>query len=254
MRYAMKVLIVEDETAAYETLVAILEDIDPTIEVVANTESVGQTVGWLQNNPEPDLIFMDIQLSDGLSFLIFDKINIETPIIFTTAYNEFAIDAFKQNSIDYLLKPIKPEYLERAINKFKRWTQKDILDYISRLPQLAPKPQYVNKLLIPVKDKLLPIDLSDVSFFYTTDKHTQVWMKDSKSYPISKTLEQIYGSLNPKDFYRANKQYIIGRNSVQNITIWFDNRLLITMDTDTPERIYISKNKAADFKAWIVSE
>lgn len=250
----MKVLIVEDETAAYETLVAILEDIDPTIEVVANTESVGQTVGWLQNNTEPDLIFMDIQLSDGLSFLIFEKIKVETPIIFTTAYNEFAIDAFKQNSIDYLLKPIKPEDLERALTKFKKWTQKDILDYISRLPQLAPKPQYVKKLLIPIKDKLLPVDLSDVSYFYTTDKHTQICLKDGRSYPISKTLEQICGSLNPTDFYRANKQYVVRRNSVQNITIWFDNRLLITMDTDTPERIYISKNKASEFKTWIVGE
>lgn len=250
----MKVLIVEDETAAYETLVAILEEIDPTIEIVANTESVGQTVDWLQNNPEPDLIFMDIQLSDGSSFLIFDKIKVETPIIFTTAYNEFAIDAFKQNSIDYLLKPIKPENLERALTKFKKWTQKDILEYLSRLPQLVTKPQHVSKLLIPIRDKLLPIDLNEVSYFYTTDKHTQVWLKDGKSYPVSKTLEQIYGSLNPTDFYRANKQYIIARNSVKNITIWFDNRLLITMDLGTPERVYVSKNKASEFKAWIVCQ
>lgn len=250
----MKVLIVEDETAAYETLVAILVDIDPYIEIVGNTESVIQTVNWLQNNTEPDLIFMDIQLSDGVSFLIFDRIKIEIPIIFTTAYNEYAIDAFKQNSIDYLLKPIKHEDLERALNKFKKWTQNDILDYLSRLPQLAPRPQYNNKILIPIKDKLLPISLNDVSFFYTADKNTHIILKGGESYPISKTLEQIYSTLNPTDFYRANKQYIIARSSVENITIWFDSRLLITLDTDVPERIYVSKNKASEFKEWMVKE
>lgn len=250
----MRVLIVEDETAAYETLEAILLDIDPSIQVVGNTESVIQTVSWLQNNTEPDLIFMDIQLSDGVSFLIFERLKIETPIIFTTAYNEYAIDAFKQNSIDYLLKPIKHEDLERALNKFKKWTQNDILDYLSRLPQLAPQSQYNSKLLIPIKDKLLPINVSDISFFYTTDKSTQVSLKDGQSYPISKTLDQIYSTLNPNDFFRANKQYIIARNSVQNITIWFDNRLLINMNIDVPERVYVSKNKAAEFKTWMVNE
>ncbi|MDR2948007.1 MAG: LytR/AlgR family response regulator transcription factor [Dysgonomonas sp.] len=247
----MKVLIVEDETAAYESLVDILKDIDPAIQVVGNTESVSQTIHWLHNNPEPDIIFMDIHLSDGSSFLIFESIEVETPIIFTTAYDEYAIDAFKLNSVDYLLKPIKSEELERALHKFSRWTRKDILEYLSRLPQLAPQPRYNNKLLLPVKDKLLPIDLRDVSYFYTTDKSTQVYLRDGKSYPYSKTLEQIFSSLDPANFYRANKQYIIARDSVKNITIWFDNRLLITLDIDVPERIYISKNKAADFKAWV---
>ncbi|MDR3059179.1 MAG: LytTR family DNA-binding domain-containing protein [Prevotella sp.] len=247
----MKVLIVEDETAAYESLVDILKDIDPAIQVVGNTESVSQTIHWLHNNPEPDIIFMDIHLSDGSSFLIFESIEVETPIIFTTAYDEYAIDAFKLNSVDYLLKPIKSEELERALHKFSRWTRKDILEYLSRLPQLAPQPRYNNKLLLPVKDKLLPIDLRDVSYFYTTDKSTQVYLRDGKSYPYSKTLEQIFSSLDPANFYRANKQYIIARDSVKNITIWFDNRLLIALDIDVPERIYISKNKAADFKAWV---
>lgn len=247
----MKVLIVEDETAAYESLVDILKDIDPAIQVVGNTESVSQTIHWLHNNPEPDIIFMDIHLSDGSSFLIFESIEVETPIIFTTAYDEYAIDAFKLNSVDYLLKPIKSEELERSLHKFSRWTRKDILEYLSRLPQLAPQPRYNNKLLLPVKDKLLPIDLRDVSYFYTTDKSTQVYLRDGKSYPYSKTLEQIFSSLDPANFYRANKQYIIARDSVKNITIWFDNRLLITLDIDVPERIYISKNKAADFKVWV---
>lgn len=250
----MKILIVEDETAAYDSLVEILHDIDPNIQIMGNTESVRQTIDWLGSNPEPDLILMDIHLSDGSSFLIFESLEIETPIIFTTAYDEYAIEAFKVNSIDYLLKPIKTEELERAIQKFKKWTQPEMDEYLSRLAQLIPTKRYKEKMLIPVKDKLLPIDLQEVSYFYTTEKNTNVYLKNGNSYPYSKTLEQIFSTLNPENFYRANKQYIIARSSVKNITIWFDNRLLLTLDIDVPERIYISKNKAADFKAWLVNE
>ena len=250
----MKILIVEDETAAYDSLVEILHDIDPNIQIMGNTESVRQTIDWLGSNPEPDLILMDIHLSDGSSFLIFESLEIETPIIFTTAYDEYAIEAFKVNSIDYLLKPIKTEELERSIQKFKKWTQPEMDEYLSRLAQLIPTKRYKEKMLIPVKDKLLPIDLQEVSYFYTTDKNTNVYLKNGNSYPYSKTLEQIFSTLNPENFYRANKQYIIARSSVKNITIWFDSRLLLTLDIDVPERIYISKNKAADFKAWLVNE
>ena len=250
----MKILIVEDETAAYDSLVEILHDIDPNIQIMGNTESVRQTIDWLGSNPEPDLILMDIHLSDGSSFLIFESLEIEIPIIFTTAYDEYAIEAFKVNSIDYLLKPIKTEELERAIQKFKKWTQHEMDEYLSRLAQLIPTKRYKEKMLIPVKDKLLPIDLQEVSYFYTTEKNTNVYLKNGNSYPYSKTLEQIFSTLNPENFYRANKQYIIARSSVKNITIWFDSRLLLTLDIDVPERIYISKNKAADFKAWLVNE
>ncbi|WP_316819189.1 LytTR family DNA-binding domain-containing protein [Pedobacter nyackensis] len=250
----MKILIVEDETAAYESLVEILNEIDPAIAVTGNTESVSQTINWLNEHPLPDLILMDIHLSDGSAFLIFEHIEIEVPIIFTTAYDEYAIEAFKVNSIDYLLKPIKPTDLERAINKFKKLSSTNILEYLSKVNQLAPAPRYKNKLLIPLHDKLLPVDLMEVSFFYTTEKSTSIGLKNGNTYPYPKTLDHILSSLNPSNFYRANKQYIIARNAVKNITVWFDSRLLITLDREVPERIYISKNKAADFKEWLVSE
>lgn len=249
----MQVLIVEDETAAYESLIEILKEIDPTIQVLGNTESVSQTISWLNTHPAPDLILMDIHLSDGAAFLIFDHIDIEVPIIFTTAYDEYAIEAFKVNSIDYLLKPIKTTDLERALQKFKRFTQNDLASYISKITKLAPTKQYKDKILIPVQDRLIPIDLQTVSFFYTTDKSTYIYLKDGTKYPYSRTLEQIYATLNPDNFYRANKQFIIARNAVLSITIWFDNRLLITLDTEAPERIYVSKNKASDFKEWMVN-
>jgi len=249
----MKILIVEDETAAYENLVEIISGIDPSIQIAGNTESIRQTIRWLKTNQMPDLILMDIHLSDGIAFSIFNNITIEIPVIFTTAYDEYAIEAFKVNSIDYLLKPIKAEEMERALLKFRKLTRPDILQYLSHLAQLAPVTYYKDKLLIPFKDKLQPINLTEISFFYTTDKNTRVYLKNGKSYSYSKTLEQIESTLNPADFIRANKQFIISRNSVKEITIWFDSRLLVTPDIEPPERIYISKNKAAEFKAWIVS-
>lgn len=250
----MKILIVEDETAAYENLVEILTMMGPDIEIAGYTESIRQTIQWLQSNPNPDLIFMDIHLSDGSAFSIFSGIKVEVPIIFTTAYDEYAIDAFKVNCIDYLLKPIKVEEMKRALDKFRKWTQKDILNYLTYLTNLTTAPKFKDKLLIPLKDQLQPLDLNEISCFYTTDKNTRIFLKNGKSVPYSKTLEQIEASLNPKDFIRANKQFIIARKSVKNITIWFDNRLLITLDIEPPERIYVSKNKAAEFKAWIVND
>ena len=250
----MKVLIVEDETAAFEYLVNIIEKVDPSIEIAGNTDSISQTINWLIFNSLPDLIFMDIHLSDGLAFSIFDEIDIETPIVFTTAYDEYAIEAFRVNSLDYLLKPIKYEDLKRSLQKFSKWTRADIVEYLAKLVQVTPIQRYKDKLLIPLKDKLFPVALSDVSYFYTTDKTTTIFLKNGKSYPYAKTLEQIYVSLNPVLFFRANKQFIIARESVKKITVWFDSRLLIDLEMEVPERIYVSKNKALEFKMWIVNE
>ena len=250
----MKILIVEDETAAYENLVEILSEIDPKIQIAGSTESIRQTIKWLESNQNPDLILMDIHLSDGSAFAIFDKLTVETPIIFTTAYDEYAIEAFKVNSIDYLLKPIKPEELKRALDKFKRLSRQDVMKYIAQLTQFTPSPKYNDKLLIPFRDKLQPVDTKEISFFYTTDKNTQIYLNNGKTLSYSKTLEQIERSLNPADFFRANKQFLISRGSVSNITIWFDSRLLLSMNQETPERIFVSKNKASEFKAWFVRD
>lgn len=250
----MRILIVEDETAAYENLVAILSEIDPDICVEGNTESVSQTISWLQNHINPDLILMDIHLSDGSAFSIFNSLKVEIPVIFTTAYDEYAIEAFKVNSIDYLLKPIKVEDLKRALNKFRKWSSPDILQYLSHLSKLAPVLRFKDKILITEKDKLLPVNVNEISFFYATEKHTSIFLKNGKNYPFSKTLEQISDMLNPVDFIRANKQFVIARDSVKNITIWFDSRLLINPDVEPPERVFVSKNKAAEFKAWITRD
>lgn len=252
----MNVLIVEDESAAFENLSAMLAQVSPGIQVVGNTESVSQTVKWLRSNPAPDLLFMDIHLSDGLAFAIFEQMTVEVPIVFTTAYDKYAIEAFKLNSIDYLLKPIKECELRRALEKFSRWTRPDMEQLLERISQMSNAglgQHYNSRILIPYKDKLLPVELDNVACFYTTDKNTSIILRDGKSYPYSKTLDQIMQTLDPLRFTRANKQFIVARHSIQNLTIWFDSRLLVKLDVDTPERIYVSKNKAAEFKQWMVS-
>lgn len=249
----MKVLIVEDETVAYENLVEIIHEIDDSISIVGNTESINQTISWINNNISPDLILMDIHLSDGNAFEIFQQVSVEVPIIFITAYDEYAIEAFKVNSIDYLLKPIKVDDLENALLKFKKWTRTEVVQYLSQMSELQLPHKYKNKLLIPHDNQLIPINIQDICCFYTTDKNTFVFLNDGQQYSYSKTLEQIALTLNPADFIRANKQYIIARESVATITIWFDNRLLIQLNVNTPERIFVSKNKAAEFKSWIVN-
>ena len=249
----MRVLIVEDETAAYDNLEAILKEIDPSIRIVGYTESIVQTVRWLSNNPTPDIIFMDIHLSDGSAFNIFSAKTVEAPVIFTTAYDEYAIQAFKVNCIDYLLKPIKTEEVKAALDKFQRLNRQDMVDYFSRIPQLLITPKYPEKLLIPINNELLPVDVSQISYFYTTVKCTRTILKDNTGLCYMKALDSIYASLDPSLFFRANKQFVISKSSIKNITIWFDSRLLVTLDTEVPERIFVSKNKAAQFKKWLTS-
>lgn len=248
----MKILIVEDETVAFENLSTILHEIDPSIEVIGNTESIKQTIHWMQNNTAPDLILMDIHLSDGSAFTIFESIELETPIIFTTAYDEHAIDAFKVNSIDYLLKPINPEDLKRALQKFRKWTQVELNSHLSQLLNLAPS-NYATKLLVPYQDQLLPISVCEVACFYTSNKNTFIYLKNGKRYSYSKALEQIANLLDPGKFIRANKQFIIARDNVTNITVCSDSRLLVSLNIEVPESIFISKNKASEFKNWMVS-
>ncbi|MBQ3628447.1 MAG: response regulator transcription factor [Bacteroidaceae bacterium] len=247
----MKVLIVEDETAAYDNLVEILAQLDPLIEVVGNTESVNQTVRWLEREPAPELIFMDINLSDGSAFAIFDRMKVTTPIVFVTAYDQFAIDAFKVNSIDYLLKPVNPEDVAAALEKFKQWGNRDVLQYISRLSSLSVSSMYRDRVIVQMRDKLLPICVDEVAYFYSTNRRNVLVTRDGQEYPSKLALDQMMASLNPVHFIRANKQFILNRDFIKEIVIWFDNRLKVNMTVEVPEPIFISKNKAVEFKKWV---
>ena len=196
---------------------------------------------------------MDIHLSDGSAFNIFLARTVEAPIIFTTAYDAYAIQAFKVNSIDYLLKPIRTEEVKNALEKFKKLNRQGVEDYFSKFPKLLTTPKYPEKLLIPINNELIPVDVSQISYFYTTVKCTRTILKDNTGLCYMKALESIYASLDPSLFFRANKQFVVAKSSIKSITIWFDSRLLVTLDTEVPERIYVSKNKAAQFKKWLTS-
>lgn len=247
----MKILIVEDETIAYNYLKKLIGKVDAEIEIAGVAESISQTVKWLSSNPAPDLIFMDIHLSDGSAFSIFDLATVETPIIFTTAFDEYAIDAFKVNSIDYLLKPVQEEELRKAIEKFHKLTSAERTRYLMQQAATNLSGNYFKNLLVSYRDNLIPIPTDDIAYFYTTDHQTTIHLKDGKSYPYNKTLDSITQNLDPSKFFRANKQFIISIGHVKNITIWLDRRLLVALDVETPERIYISKNKSAEFKEWV---
>lgn len=254
----MKVLIIEDETAASENLTAMLHEMDSDIEVVKVLESVQQTVRWLSTNPAPDLIFMDIHLSDGSAFTLFQEMEVSTPIVFTTAYDQYALDAFTVNSIDYLLKPIKTADLKRALEKFKRWNRNDMMDYLERMmkmkpTQAEPAPEYTTSLLISVKDRLVPVSMDEVACIYSTERKTQLHLKDGRVLQYGKSLDSIILTLDPARFYRANKQYIVARDCVIDLVVWFDNRLLINMNIKVPEPLFVSKNKASEFKNWLTT-
>ena len=251
----MRVLIIEDETAASENLIAMLQEIDSEIEVLQVLESVQQTVRWLSSHPPPDLIFMDIHLSDGSAFTLFQEMEVTVPIVFTTAYDQYALDAFTVNSVDYLLKPIKTSELTRALDKFKRWTQSDVMDYLQRMMKMRPagSGNYTTSLLVPVKDKLVPVSMDDVVCIYSTDRKTQIYLKSGQMMLYSRSLDSIAGGLDPSKFFRANKQYIVARDCVKEIVVWFDSRLLVSMPIELPEPLFVSKNKAAEFKNWMTS-
>ena len=246
----MRVLIVEDETAAVDNLEYLLYKVDRAIEIAAVTESVEQTQQWLMQN-HADLIFMDIHLSDGSAFSLFDHIEVSTPIIFTTAYDQYALDAFKVNSIDYLLKPIKQTDLERAFEKFKRLTASDLNSYISRINQLTEKPKYQSRILIAIKDKIIPLAVEDIACIYSTDRKTEIITTSEATYTYNKPLDTMIKNLDPTVFFRANKQFIINRNQIADITVWFDNRLRLRLTAETPEDIYIAKNRVSEFKSWL---
>lgn len=247
----MKVLIVEDETSSYENLLSILKEVAPNTEVVGNTESVAETVRWLNENQGPDLIFMDIHLSDDSAFTIFSQTEVKTPIIFTTAYDQYALDAFHVNSIEYLLKPIKAKDVRRAIDKFHMLSNIDLAAYLGRMGSLVPEPHWQSRLLVPHRDMLVPVNIADIAYIYSTDKSTTIGMNNGEQLGYNKSLESILSTIDPQQFFRANKQFAVNRDSVEKITVWYDSRLLLSLATTTPERIFISKNRAAEFKQWI---
>jgi DNA-binding LytR/AlgR family response regulator len=248
----MKTVIVEDEMLAARNLMTILDELG-TLEVVASLESIHETVEWFNNHPQPDLLFLDIHLADGSAFEIFDRTTVQCPVIFTTAYNEYALKAFKVNSIDYLLKPIDTPAVQHALNKLEGISganrfQEDIRNLMASFKRAST---YKTHFLVPVKgDKLVPVQTGDLACFFIDTGLVKAKTNDNKTFVFDHTLDELAGMLNPYDFFRANRQYIIARNAVKDIDFWFNSRLSVNLKITVPEKILISKARVPDFKRW----
>ena len=247
----MRVLIVEDETAAVRNLSSMLHSIEPSAEIAGVTDSVKGTVEWLNTNNAPDIIFMDIHLADGDAFLIFDKVRVMAPVVFTTAYDRYALEAFRVNSIDYLLKPVQPAELKRALDKFKILTRIELDAYLDRTDKSIQHVSSLKNFLIPVRDKILPLSLNEIAFCYTADEKVSAYTFDNRRFPLDKSLDVLSGMLPEENFFRINRQYIISRDAVTDMTIWYGSRLLVNLSVETPEKIIVSKSRVPLLKKWL---
>jgi DNA-binding LytR/AlgR family response regulator len=253
----MRAIIVEDETLAAQNLKGILTEIG-TLEILATIESVNETVAWFTLNDSPDVLFLDIHLADGSAFEIFDRIKINCPVIFTTAYDEYALKAFKVNSIDYLLKPIDINSVKRALEKYSRLTgskENRDTDLHNLLTYFKRNTLYKNNFLLPVKgDKLVPLNTDDIAYILIDFGTVKSVSYENKSYNMDNTLDELEDMLNPEVFFRANRQFIISRKAIKDIDLWFTNRLSVNLKVPVPERILVSKARVPEFKSWFAGK
>lgn len=253
----MKVLIIEDEPFAQTELKRLLDKSDRTIEVLECIDSVEDSVEWLSGNPAPDLIFMDIQLSDGISFEIFKLTEVKAPVIFTTAYDEYAIQAFKVNSIDYLLKPVKQKELNNALLKFKtlheKADQQSQAISLHQIEQLlsAGMPKFKSRFIAKIGDQLKHIGVDDIAYLKAEDNEVVLITKNNNRYIIDYTLDQLGGLMDPNRFFRANRSYLITIGSIGKISKYFNSRLHIELIPKTEDTVLISRVRVPDFLKWI---
>jgi two-component system response regulator LytT len=255
----MKVLIIEDENAAARRLEKLLQEVAPEAEIVGRLDSVEASVEWFQANPQPDLILLDIHLADGASFEIFEHVRIKSPVIFTTAYDEYALKAFKVNAVDYLLKPIKINELEHAIEKFKRvfQTQTPEADYSGLLQTLRQQEggqNYLRRMLIRFSNSLRLVDMSDAAYFYTKDKITfLVTRSTGKRFPVDYPLDKLETLLDPAVFFRINRQFIINVAAIKEMHPYSKSRVKIDLEpAATDLETVVSAERSAEFKQWLV--
>ena len=252
----MRALIIEDEKAAVRNLKAAIDELGRDIEVIGQLDSIAASIEWLREQPAPDLLFLDIHLADGSAFEIFEHVDITCPIIFTTAYDEYALRAFKVNSVDYLLKPIDADDLRQALDKLERLggqkpTAQPDDNYRAILRALGGERNYKSHFLIPAKgDRLIPIETETILYFHIANGQVKAVDDTGREHLFPQTLDELADALDPRLFFRANRQFHIAKRAIREASLWFNGRLSITLSVPTPERIIISKARAAEFKAW----
>ena len=253
----MNVIIIEDEYPAVERLEKLLEKTSEDIRVVATLDSVEASVRWLRTHPSPDLILSDIQLSDGLSFEIYEQVVIQSPIIFTTSYDEYAIRAFKHRSIDYLLKPIKYEALVQALEKYQAFrTDATSHDYTARLEQLLDNLSHTGKshkkrFLVKKGEQLIPITDEEIAYFYTENELVYLIHHSGRKHTLDYTLEQLEKLIDPAKFFRINRQFVVSMAAIQQIHTYFSSRLKLKLHPPPDSEVLVSKGKVKVFKEWL---
>jgi two-component system, LytTR family, response regulator len=254
----MRVLIIEDEYGVAQNLCDILQEIEPNIEILAILETIKDAVEWIKENPKPDLGFFDIRIADGSSFEIFERTSVDFPIIFTTAYDEFALKAFKVNSIDYLMKPIDKDSLISALNKYESIYKRDkvadnenLLKIIHEL-RLGDQKKYKKSFLVYIRDKIIPIAVDDIAYFYLEDEIVYCITHKNEKYTIDQALDKINTQINPEDFYRANRQFIVSRKAIKSAIAYFHRKLKLELNPTLLKEVLISKPKVSEFKKWLI--
>lgn len=252
----MKVLIIEDEALAADRLLKLVVEAEPNTEILGKLESVRSVVNWFNTNAMPDLIFMDVQLADGLCFEIFDKIKIDTPVIFTTAYNEYALKAFKVNSIDYLLKPIDKDELQSAIAKFKKQTAAssstshiDTL-IMNKVKSMLQNP-YKTRFVVRIGEHIKAVSIDDISFIYSSEKSTLIRTVMGRDFALDGSIDQITSEMDPAKFFRVSRKYLVAIDHVSDIIAYSGSRLKLIMKGIEDDEIIVSREKVAEFKKWL---
>ncbi|WP_341905721.1 LytTR family DNA-binding domain-containing protein [Fluviicola taffensis] len=249
----MNVLIIEDEESAFENLKRILLEIDPTIQIISWLQSVEQSIHWFKTNDSPDLIFLDIQLSDDVSFKIFETVEVTSPIVFTTAFDEYAIKAFELNSIDYILKPISRNSIEKSITKYKSSINrlpKSYNSFIQDLKSVSINPSYKERFLVNKADELLIVSTANISYFFK-DSETYIVLKNGDRYAVKFTLDELIHVLDPAQFYRINRQLIVSIDAISKISLWFKGKLKLRLIPEFDKPVFVSREGATKFKAWM---
>ena len=256
----MKILIVEDEELAVKKIQKTLASIDPDAEIAGITHSISSTIDWLESNPSPDLILMDIELSDGQSFEIFSRTKVKSAVVFTTSYDEFALKAFKVNSIDYLLKPVQKEDLEAALNKFRNMKEvyaggkDENLNMETIMKQLQQKlhiREFRKRFLVKHAQKLVSIEVEEIAYFFSDGRLNFFKTYDNKKYVLDYTMDELEDMLDPDRYFRISRSFYIAIDSVEQIHEYFGNRLLLHLKPPVEKDAVVSREKVADFKKWM---
>ncbi len=247
----MKILIIEDEPAAARRLHNMVKELLPEAEVVAELESIADSIAWLTRTPHPDLILLDIHLADGASFEIFEHCQVNVPVVFTTAYDEYALQAFKVNALDYLLKPIKREALKAALDKYQRLqTAAQTFDYQPFLKNIQSG-QREKRFLIKLGQQIKLVEMRDVAYAYTQSKITFITTREGRRYPVDHTLDKLEELLPAEVFFRINRQFIVGMHAITEMHAYSKSRLKLVVHPATDVETVVSTERSPLFKVWL---